>query len=125
MTPISWASIVAWLTTISAWQVVRWCATYAAFVGSLFLGGWTMVKPRAEDFVRSTVQAEKFATHEELEKQSKLLEELTTKFEAQGDVLQQQNTQMGIVQNDLGTLKQSSRDILRAVIGLKNQPDDE
>lgn len=119
---INGATIAAWLASITAWQVIRWLATYATVIGSLSVGGWTVIKPRAEDFVKSTVQAEKFATIEQLNKQSQLLEELTDKFEEQNKVLDQQNTQMGIVQNDLGTVKTLQRDTLRAI--LKLAPDE-
>lgn len=82
---------------------------------------WTVAKPRAEDFVRQTVQQEKFATHEELEKQTKALEDLSETVKRQSDAINNQAAQMGVVQSDVGTIKQLQKDTLRAILKLPDE----
>lgn len=106
------------LSNIDVRQFLRAGATHIGAV-VLFIGViWAVARPHAEDFVRDAIAKEKFATHEELEKQTRALEELQRTVDQQARSLQDQSSQLGIVQNDLGTVKTLQRDTLRAVLKL-------
>ncbi len=113
---------MTWLSGITVGQAIKHLTAYFSAVLTAMGLFWTVAKPRAEDFVRSTVAQEKFATHEELEKQTRALEELSETVEKQSRTLDEQNMQMGIISNDMGTVKTLQKDTLRAI--LKLAPDE-
>lgn len=112
---------MTWLSSITIGQAIK---HLTAYLGAVITGAglfWGIAKPQAEDFVRSTVAQEKFATHEELEKQTRALEELAETVERQSKAISDQNIQMGVVQTDIGTVKTLQRDTLRAILKLTDE----
>lgn len=109
------------LGNITLAQAARALGAYFSVLLTVFGLFWTVAKPRAEDFVRQTVQQEKFATHEELEKVAKALEDLSETTKRQSEALNNQASQMGIVQTDVGTIKQLQKDTLRAILKLPDE----
>ncbi len=110
-----------WKLTLG--QAARHIVAYLGSVLTIIGLMWGIAKPRAEDFVKDTIAQEKFVTHEELEKQSQQLKDLAETVEKQSRAIDGQNQQMGIMSNDLGTVKSMQRDTLRAILKLK--PDDQ
>lgn len=113
---------MTWLSSLTVGQALKHLATALGTLVTCVGLFWGVARPQAEDFVRSTVAQEKFATHEELEKQTKALEELSETVERQSKALSEQNMQMGIVQTDMNTVKALQRQTLGAI--LKLQPDE-
>lgn len=105
-----------WLENISAAQVVRHGLTYSGAVGTILfiMLGWA--RPQAEDFVRETVRQEKFATQEQLEQQTKALEELSESVQKQSDSQQEQVLQQTILQTDVATIKALQKQTLDAIL---------
>lgn len=109
------------LGNITLAQAARAVGAYLSVLLTVIGLFWTVAKPRAEDFVRQTVQQEKWATKEELQRQTKALEELAETVQKQSVTLDGQNRAMGLLQNDVGTVKELQKETLRAILKLPDE----
>lgn len=105
-----------WFGDITVRQALRHVVTYSGSVVTILAIMFGVAKPQAEDFVRKTVKQEKFATQEQLEQQTKALEELSESVQKQSESQQEQVLQQTILQTDVATIKALQKQTLDAIL---------